>query len=115
MHLCGPKLRVSLVTTHPPLKRVPELVTEARVLRCLTLTAGFVKTLGLAGPVAVAGLNPHAGEAGTIGDEEVRIIVPAIERARRMGIDVAGPLPGDTIFHRAYQGEFPAVLAMYHD
>jgi len=115
MHLCGPKLRVSLATTHPPLKDVPDLVTEARIVRCLTLTAGFVKTLGLRGPVGVCGLNPHAGEAGTIGDEEARIIVPAIERARQSGIDAAGPLPGDTIFHRAWQGEFPAVLAMYHD
>ena len=115
MHLCGPKLRVSLVTTHPPLKNVPGLVTQERVLRCLTLTAGFVKALGLAGPVGVCGLNPHAGESGTIGDEEEHVIIPAIERARHNGIDAVGPLPGDTVFHRAYQGEFPAVLAMYHD
>jgi len=115
MHLCGPKLRVSLVTTHPPLKRVPQLVTQEKVLRCLTLTARFVKALGLAGPVGVCGLNPHAGESGTIGDEEERVIAPALEQARRMGIDVVGPMPGDTVFHRAYQGEFPAVLAMYHD
>jgi len=115
MNLCGPRLRVSLVTTHPPLKDVPGLVTQEKILRCLTLTAGFVKALGLSGPVGVCGLNPHAGESGTIGDEEERVIVPAIKQARKLGIDAAGPISGDTIFHRAWQGEFPAVLAMYHD
>jgi len=115
MHLCGPKLRVSLVTTHPPLRLVPELVTASKILHCLRLTSGYVRALGLSGPVAVCGLNPHAGESGRIGDEEVRVIVPAIEQARSEGIDVAGPFPADTVFKRAYDGEFPAVLAMYHD
>lgn len=115
MHLCGPKLRVSLVTTHPPLRLVPELVTASKILHCLRLTSGYARALGLSGPVAVCGLNPHAGESGRIGDEEVRVIVPAIEQARSEGLDVAGPFPADTVFKRAYDGEFPAVLAMYHD
>jgi len=115
MHLCGPKLRVSLVTTHPPLCQVPLLVTEEKVLHCLELTSRHVRRLGLPGAVAVCGLNPHAGESGKIGDEEARVIVPAMERARGQGIDVAGPFPADTVFRRAYTGEFPAVLAMYHD
>lgn len=115
MHLCGPKLRVSLVTTHPPLRQVPDLVTEEKVFRCLRLTTDFVRALGMTGPVGVCGLNPHAGESGTIGDEEGRVIAPAIERAKAQGLDVVGPMPADTIFHRAYEGEFPAVLAMYHD
>ena len=115
MHLCGPKLRVSLVTTHPPLRLVPDLVTEEKVFQCLRLTAEFLRALGLSGPVAVCGLNPHAGECGTIGDEEERVIIPAVERAKSLGLDAVGPLPADTVFHRAYAGEFPAVLAMYHD
>lgn len=108
-------LRVSLVTTHPPLRDVPGLVTRERILACLRLTARFVATLGLDGPVAVCGLNPHAGESGRIGSEETDIIVPAIEDARREGLDVAGPFPADTLFHFAARGDYPAVLAMYHD
>lgn len=122
MHLCGhdpddpsPKLRVSLVTTHPRLRDVPDLVTGERILHCLRLTADFVRTLGLSGPVGVCGLNPHAGESGRIGDEEITTIIPALERARAEGLDVAGPIPGDTIFHFAAKGRYAAVLAMYHD
>ncbi|MBI9081550.1 MAG: 4-hydroxythreonine-4-phosphate dehydrogenase PdxA, partial [Pseudodesulfovibrio sp.] len=123
MHLCGhdsgdtvsPKLHVSLVTTHPPLCRVPELVTRERILRCLHLTDEFVKILGLSGPVGVCGLNPHAGESGKIGDEEIKTIIPALETAREQGLDVVGPIPADTIFHFAAKGEYSAVLAMYHD
>jgi 4-hydroxythreonine-4-phosphate dehydrogenase len=122
MHLCGhdpddpsPKLRVSLVTTHPRLRDVPDLVTGERILHCLRLTTEFVRILGLAGPVGVCGLNPHAGESGRIGDEEITTIIPALERAKADGMDVAGPIPGDTIFHFAAKGRYPAVLAMYHD
>ena len=122
MHLCGhdpeddsPKLRVSLVTTHPRLRDVPRLVTRERVLHCLRLTADFLRALGLSGPVGVCGLNPHAGESGRIGDEEELVITPALEQAAAEGLDVKGPIPGDTIFHFAAKGEYPAVLAMYHD
>ena len=115
MHLWGPKLRVSLVTTHPPLAKVPGLITTDKILRCLQQTDAFVRRLGLEGPIAVCGLNPHAGERGKIGSEEETTIRPAVKMAQNMGLDVEGPLPGDTVFYRAYQGEFPAVLAMYHD
>ncbi len=116
MHLCGDILRVSLVTTHPPLRAVADLITPDRIIRCLTLTADFLHSLGLDNkPVAVCGLNPHAGEQGRIGREEIETIAPAVERARALGIDAVGPLPADTLFYRASQGEFAAVLAMYHD
>lgn len=115
MHLCGEHLRVSLVTTHPPLRLVPGLVTREKILLCLNLTQAFVQKLGLKAPIAVCGLNPHAGEQGRIGNEELGIITPAIDEARKMGVNVQGPFPADTVFSRAYKGEFCAVLAMYHD
>ncbi len=116
MHLCGPRLRVSLATTHPPLRDVPDLLTRERITDCLRLTWDFVRKLGLGrAPLAVCGLNPHAGEGGLIGREEIDVIIPAVEAAREEGISVEGPLPGDTVFHRAAGGEFDAVLAMYHD
>lgn len=116
MHLCGDVLRVSLVTTHPPLKRVPELITRDKILRFLKLTNDFLEQMGLERQaIAVCGLNPHAGEGGAIGCEDGEHIVPAVNEARDLGLDVHGPLPGDTVFYRAAQGEFDAVLAMYHD
>lgn len=115
MHLCGPRLRVSLATTHPPLADVPRLLTRERILRCLSLTADLMRRQGVSGPVAVCGLNPHAGEGGTIGREEIEIIGPAVEQARAAGLDVAGPLPADSLFHFAAKGAYAAVLAMYHD
>jgi 4-hydroxythreonine-4-phosphate dehydrogenase len=119
MHLCGwgdgPLLRVSLATTHPPLRQVPDLVTVPRILHCLALTHGLMRTLGHDAPIAVCGLNPHAGESGRIGREEIEVIGPAVAQARAMGLAVEGPLPGDTVFHHALQGRYSAVLAMYHD
>lgn len=115
MHLCGDRLRVSLVTTHPPLREVADLVTRERVLRCLRLTHGFVQALGVEGEIAVCGLNPHAGESGRIGREEIETIAPAVDDAVREGIQATGPYPADTLFHRAAAGGAAAVLAMYHD
>ncbi|HCR11788.1 MAG TPA: 4-hydroxythreonine-4-phosphate dehydrogenase PdxA, partial [Desulfovibrio sp.] len=116
MHLCGPVLRVSLVTTHPPLARVPSLVTYDRVALCLALTWDYVKRLGLTDkPVAVCGLNPHAGEGGLLGSEDEAVLRPAVAAAVAKGIRAMGPLPADTVFHRAVGGEFSAILAMYHD
>lgn len=115
MCLAGPKLRVGLVTTHPPLRDVAGLVTFPRVLRCLTLLHAFTRRLGLEAPVAVCGLNPHAGESGCIGCEEGESIAPAVAEARARGMRVEGPLPADTVFGRAARGDFSAVLAMYHD
>lgn len=115
MHLGGERLRVSLATTHPALKDVPALITRERILHCLRLTAQYVAALGVTAPIAVCGLNPHAGESGDIGREEIDIINPAIAEARAEGINAEGTFPADTVFFRAAQGEFSAVLAMYHD
>ncbi|HEU6436775.1 MAG TPA: 4-hydroxythreonine-4-phosphate dehydrogenase PdxA [Nitratidesulfovibrio sp.] len=115
MHLGGDVLRVSLVTTHPPLRDVPGLITRQRVLHCLRLTAAHARAIGAAGPVAVCGLNPHAGESGRIGSEEIDVIAPAVADAVAEGLDVIGPLPADTLFVKAARGAYAAVLAMYHD
>jgi len=116
MHLCGPILRVSLVTTHPPLFKVPSLVTYDRVARCLALTWDYVRRLGVSDrPIAVCGLNPHAGEGGLLGHEDQEVVGPAIAAAVAKGVAAVGPLPADTVFYRAAQGEFSAILAMYHD
>jgi 4-hydroxythreonine-4-phosphate dehydrogenase len=115
MHLAAPRLRVSLATTHMPLHRVPGALSRERLLRCLALTRDYLDKLGETGPIAVCGLNPHAGEQGMLGTEEERVIGPAVAEARERGIWIVGPLPGDTVFYRALRGEFAAVLAMYHD
>lgn len=115
MHLGGPRLRVSLATTHPSLAEVPGLITEERILHCLRLTVEHVERLGVRGPVAVCGLNPHAGERGRIGREEIDVIEPAVRKAKDEGLDVIGPIPADTVFHFAALERYSAVLAMYHD
>ncbi len=116
MHLAGANLRVSLVTTHPALRDVPDLVNEARIVRCLRLTHDLLSALvSVDRPIGVCGLNPHAGEDGHIGSEEREIIIPAIGKAQKLGIKVQGPFPADTLFYRAANQEFSAVLAMYHD
>ena len=116
MHLTGPDLRVSLVTTHPPLSLVPQLIRTEKISHCLRLTWDLMKKQNLeAKPIGVCGLNPHAGEQGKIGTEEAQFITPAIRTAREQGINVQGPFPADTLFYRARQGEFSSVLAMYHD
>lgn len=115
MHLCGDRLRVSLVTTHPPLSAVPGLITRQRVQRAVRHTADFVARLGLTAPLAVCGLNPHAGESGRIGREDIEVVGPALDELRGQGFEIVGPLPADTLFHRAAAGEFSAVVAMYHD
>ena len=112
----GRWLRVALVTIHVPLKRVPELVTPERITLAIELAAQSCHELGLPrARVAVCGLNPHAGESGEIGNEELAIIGPTITTVQRRGLDVIGPLSGDTVFHHALLGEFDAVVAMYHD
>jgi len=116
MLLMGRQLRVIHVTTHVALRRVPDLVTRERVLRTIRLAQRTLEDLGRPrGRIAVAGLNPHAGEEGLFGDEEQRAITPAVEAARADGLDVTGPLPADTLFSRARGGEFDIVVAMYHD
>jgi 4-hydroxythreonine-4-phosphate dehydrogenase len=116
MLLMGRELRVIHVTTHVALRRVPDLVTRERVLRVIRLARDAMARVTERSPrIAVAGLNPHAGEDGLFGDEEQTSIVPAIEAARAEGMDVSGPLPADTLFSRARGGEFDIVVAMYHD
>jgi len=116
MLLMGKELRVIHVTTHVSLRRVPDLVTRERVRRVIGLAQRTMNFLGTARPkIAVCGLNPHAGEDGLFGDEEKTEIIPAVDDARREGLDVFGPLPADTLFSRARGGEFDIVVAMYHD
>ena len=116
MMLANSELRVILVTIHEPLGRVPALITQERELVTIRLAARACMMAGVSAPrVAVAGLNPHAGEQGRFGHEEIEIIAPAIAAARREGIDASGPYPGDTIFMRARKGEFDIVVAQYHD
>jgi 4-phospho-D-threonate 3-dehydrogenase / 4-phospho-D-erythronate 3-dehydrogenase len=116
MLLMGKELRVIHVTTHVALRRVPDLVTRERVGRVIRLAQQTMDGLGRPrARIAVCGLNPHAGEDGLFGDEEKTAIGPAIEDARRAGLDVHGPLPADTLFSRARGGEFDIVVAMYHD
>jgi 4-hydroxythreonine-4-phosphate dehydrogenase len=116
MLLMGKELRVIHVTTHVALRRVPDLVTRERVAGVIRLAQQTMTGLGRPrARIAVCGLNPHAGEDGLFGDEEKTQIIPAVEDARRAGLDVHGPLPADTVFSRARGGEFDIVVAMYHD
>jgi 4-hydroxythreonine-4-phosphate dehydrogenase len=109
-------LRVALATTHLALKDVPRALTKQKIFDVIDLTNATLGEFGLQRRrIGVAGLNPHAGDNGTFGNEETRIIAPAVEAAAKKGITVIGPRPADTIFHEAYKGEFDAVIAMYHD
>jgi len=117
MMLAGDKLRVTLATIHNSLQDVPRLLSIAKVADLIRITHESLKNdFGIAPPrLAVAGLNPHAGEDGLFGDEEDSIIAPAIQQSRQTGIDVSGPYPPDTIFYKAASGQFDAVVCMYHD
>jgi 4-hydroxythreonine-4-phosphate dehydrogenase len=109
-------LRVVLATVHVPLAAVPALLTQPLMERTIALTARELPRFDKVYPrIAVAGLNPHAGEHGLFGLEEEHVIVPAIARCRERGIDVSGPFPADTLFVRARKGEFDVVIACYHD
>jgi 4-hydroxythreonine-4-phosphate dehydrogenase len=117
MMLADGAFRVALVTVHVALREALTLITEDRILRTIETVDRELKRFALDHPrIAVAGLNPHAGEAGLFGDEETTTIAPAIARAVAQGIDAHGPFPPDTIFRRAYAGgEFDVVIALYHD
>ena len=109
-------IRVVLATVHVPLSEVPRVLTRASLEATIDLTARELPRFGIAHPrIAVAGLNPHAGEHGLFGSEEAETIAPAIEACRSRGADVSGPFPGDTVFLRAQRGEFDVVIACYHD
>jgi 4-hydroxythreonine-4-phosphate dehydrogenase len=110
------RLVVVLATVHIPLADVPGALTTERVQSTIALTADAVPRFTKAPPrIAVAGLNPHAGEHGLFGGEEDRVLAPAIAACRARGIDVSGPYPADTVFVRATRGEFDVVVACYHD
>jgi 4-phospho-D-threonate 3-dehydrogenase / 4-phospho-D-erythronate 3-dehydrogenase len=109
-------LRVVLATVHVALSQVPRLLTREWLPELIVLSSAELPRFGFASPrLAVAGLNPHAGEHGVIGEEDDAVIAPAVESCRRAGIDVRGPFPADTLFGRAMRGEFDAVIACYHD
>jgi len=109
-------LCVAHVTLHTSLASVPELLTTEQVAEKIELVDGFLRDIGCDAPrIAVCALNPHAGEGGLFGNEEQAVIAPAVEAARNAGRGVTGPLPADTLFRRAVQGEFDGVVAMYHD
>ena len=109
-------LRVVLATVHVALADVPPTLTRTSLEATIMLTARELPRFDIAAPrIAVAGLNPHAGEHGLFGREEETVIGPAIAACRDRGVDVSGPFPGDTVFVRAYRGEFDVVVACYHD
>ena len=117
MMLAGDRLRVALVTIHVGLRRALELLSPALIERTVRITHAFFRRyMGTSSPrIAVAALNPHAGEGGMFGDEETTLIAPAISACRAAGIDASGPYPPDTVFYRAYRGGFDVVVAMTHD
>ena len=118
MCLTGPHLTVGLVTIHEPLRNVPDLLTTAEIVRHGKLLAAFCRQRGKASPrIAAAGLNPHAGERGRMGTEEMTIIQPAVDALNLAGEGASfhGPLPPDTLFYHAARGQYDAVLCMYHD
>jgi 4-hydroxythreonine-4-phosphate dehydrogenase len=116
MLLVEGNMRVVHVSTHVSLKRACELVKKQRVLEVIQLADDVCKRLGIVKPaIGVAGLNPHSGEGGLFGDEEEKEIIPAIERARSLGIDAEGPVPADTLFSKVKGGLYDIAVAMYHD
>jgi 4-hydroxythreonine-4-phosphate dehydrogenase len=125
-HLCGvsraammfhsKQLKVVLITVHVPLADVPRLMTRDLVASTIDLTVKALPRFGVSKPrLALAGLNPHAGEAGVLGSEDEAVLAPAVADARAAGVDIKGPIPADTVFVRASRGEFDCVLACYHD
>ena len=117
MMLAGPTLRVIPMTTHIPFREVPNmLTTELIIARAQAAGKAMVRNFGIVNPrIAVAGLNPHAGEAGNLGDEEVRIMQPAIDALRAEGMDITDPLPADTMFHEDARSRYDVALCPYHD
>ena len=117
MMLTTPQLKVALVTTHLPLSKVAKAITTKKLTRCIEIIDHDLKTyFHIASPkIAVCGLNPHAGENGYLGDEEIKIIIPTLKKLRENGYDVIGPLPADTAFIPHSHQNADVILAMYHD
>jgi 4-hydroxythreonine-4-phosphate dehydrogenase len=109
-------LRVALATIHVPIREVASKLKREKIELAIELAATACRDLGLQrARVAVCGLNPHAGEGGKIGDEEITTITPAVEAMKQRGFDVHGPFAADTLFHQVFRGDYEAVVAMYHD
>ncbi len=116
MMFYSPRLSVILATVHVPLSAVPQLLTQSRVETVVLLAAAELPRFGVEKPrLAVAGLNPHAGEGGLFGQEDLDVLVPAVKSVRERGVNVVGPLPADTVFRQAIDGRYDAVIACYHD
>ncbi|PWG01167.1 4-hydroxythreonine-4-phosphate dehydrogenase PdxA [Sphingosinicella humi] len=117
MMLVGPSLKTVPVTVHLPLREVPDALTSDRIVAKARATVrGLQRQFGFERPrLAVAGLNPHAGEDGALGREEIDVIIPAIEQLQNEGFDVSGPYPADALFHERRRGDYDAALCMYHD
>ncbi|MFN0206757.1 MAG: 4-hydroxythreonine-4-phosphate dehydrogenase PdxA [Planctomycetota bacterium] len=116
MLVVADRLRVLLLTRHMSLREALDRINTSNTLSHLLLLNSTLKRLGIAQPrIALAAWNPHAGEGGIFGNEDDQILVPAVVNARKLGIDVAGPVPADSLFNRAYQGEFDGILSLYHD
>lgn len=117
MMLTARDLRVALVTIHTPLRQVPDAVTAERVVHTARVTAEALRRdFGIRHPrLALAGLNPHAGESGTIGREEIEVLAPAVAALRAEGIDITDPKPADTLFHDEARGAYDAAVCLYHD
>jgi 4-hydroxythreonine-4-phosphate dehydrogenase len=117
MMLAGSRLRVALATIHLQLAEVPQRLTTEAIFKTIRITEGALRnSFAIQRPrLAVTALNPHAGEGGLFGDEEIRIILPAVRQAAEAGLDVSGPYPSDTLFYWALKGRWDAVVAMYHD
>ena len=116
MMFVSEKLKLILATIHVSIKDVPGIINEKLVLKTIILAKKGTDMLGIKTPrIVVAGLNPHAGESGIFGREEIKLIMPAVQKARKEGIDVSGPYPPDVVFYKAYKGEFDIVVCMYHD
>jgi len=117
MMLCGDKLKVTIVTRHVPLKKVSDILTQAKIIEAIKLTESALKKyFGIKEPrIGVCALNPHCGEGGKIGSEERDIISPAIKKIRRSIPGIQGPISGDVIFYMAYHGKLDAIISMYHD
>jgi 4-hydroxythreonine-4-phosphate dehydrogenase len=117
MMMAGPRLRVTLATNHLALSQVPRQINAEKIAFVIRLTNRELSVrFGLSNPrIAICGLNPHAGDGGIFGDEEARIVAPAVALARSEGINASGPHPADGLFPRAVRGDFDAVIALYHD
>lgn len=116
MMLAGKDIRVVLVTTHAAIKNVSRLISRRKILKAIRLANSSLKSWGFLNPrIGVSALNPHGGEGGIFGDEEIKIIIPAINDAKSEGINVMGPFPADTLFTPVKRSKFDAIVVMYHD